>query len=71
MIVNAQGKPYSKRDGNAFIGDFQAHGFLADALFNYLSLLGWSPGMIEIMSREEMVAAFSLERCQSSAAQGM
>ena len=70
MIVNAQGKPYSKRDGDAFIGDFQAHGFLSDALFNYLSLLGWSPGDDrEIMSREEMVAAFSLERCQSSAAQ--
>ena len=39
-------------------------------MFNYLSLLGWSPGDDrEIMSREEMVAAFSLERCQSSAAQ--
>ncbi|HBO87940.1 MAG TPA: glutamate--tRNA ligase [Verrucomicrobia bacterium] len=70
MIVNAQGKPYSKRDGDAFVGDFQANGFLGDALFNYLALLGWSPGDDrEIMTRAEMVEAFELERCQSSAAQ--
>jgi glutamyl-tRNA synthetase len=70
MIVNAQGKPYSKRDGDAFVGDFRTKGFLGDALFNYLALLGWSPGDDrEIMTREEMVEAFSLERCQSSAAQ--
>jgi glutamyl-tRNA synthetase len=70
MIVNAQGKPYSKRDGDAFVGDFREKGFLPEALFNYLTLLGWSPGDDrEVMTREEMVEAFSLERCQSSAAQ--
>lgn len=70
MIVNAQGKPYSKRDGDAFVGDFREKGFLGDALFNYLALLGWSPGDDrEVMTRDEMVEAFTLERCQSSAAQ--
>lgn len=70
MIVNAQGKPYSKRDGDAFVGDFQKNGFLGDALFNYLALLGWSPGDDrEIMTRAELVEVFELERCQSSAAQ--
>jgi glutamyl-tRNA synthetase len=70
MIVNAQGKPYSKRDGDAFVGDFQEKGFLGDALFNYLALLGWSPGDDrEIMTRNEMVEAFDLARCQSSPAQ--
>lgn len=70
MIVNAQGKPYSKRDGDAFVGDFRDKGFLGDALFNYLSLLGWSPGDDrEVMTREEMIEAFTLGRCQSSAAQ--
>lgn len=70
MIVNAQGKPYSKRDGDAFVGDFREKGFLGDALFNYLALLGWSPGDDrEVMTREEMTEAFALERCQSSAAQ--
>ncbi|MCQ2397028.1 MAG: glutamate--tRNA ligase family protein, partial [Lentisphaeria bacterium] len=28
MIINAQGKPYSKRDGDAFVGDFREKGFL-------------------------------------------
>ncbi len=70
MIINAQGKPYSKRDGDAFVGDFRQKGFLGDALFNYLALLGWSPGDDrEIMSRDEMIEAFDLARCQSSPAQ--
>ena len=70
MIVNAQGKPYSKRDGDAFVGDFREKGFLPDALFNYLALLGWSPGDDrEVMAIEEMIEAFDLARCQSSPAQ--
>lgn len=70
MIVNAQGKPYSKRDGDAYVGDFRSKGFLPDALFNYLALLGWSPGDDrEKMTRDELVTAFTLERCKSSAAQ--
>ena len=70
MIVNAQGKPYSKRDGDAFVGDFREKGFLPGALFNYLALLGWSPGDDrEVMSIDEMVQAFDLSRCQSSPAQ--
>ncbi|HKL20660.1 MAG TPA: glutamate--tRNA ligase [Tichowtungia sp.] len=70
MIVNAQGKPYSKRDGDAFIGDFREKGFLPEALFNYLALLGWSPGDDrEVMTREEMIAEFDLKSCKSSPAQ--
>ncbi|MCO5060981.1 MAG: glutamate--tRNA ligase [Kiritimatiellae bacterium] len=70
MIVNAQGKPYSKRDGAAYVGDFRDKGYEPDALFNYLALLGWNPGDDrEVMPREELVAAFSLDRVQSKAAQ--
>lgn len=69
MIVNHRGKPYSKRDGDAFVGDFRDQGYLPDALFNYLALLGWSPGDDrEIMTRHEMVKAFDLKRVQSSPA---
>jgi glutamyl-tRNA synthetase len=69
MITNDQGKPYSKRDGDAFVGDFRAHGILPEALFNYLVLLGWSPGDDrEKMNRDELIAAFSLDRVQSSPA---
>ncbi len=70
MIVNRQGKPYSKRDGDAFVGDFREKGFRPDALFNYLALLGWSPGDDrEKMTRAEMVEAFSLDRVKNSPAQ--
>jgi glutamyl-tRNA synthetase len=70
MIVNAQGKPYSKRDGAAYVGDFRDKGYLPEALFNFLSLLGWSPGGDrELMSREEMAKLFTFGRVQSSAAQ--
>ncbi|MBR0056230.1 MAG: glutamate--tRNA ligase, partial [Kiritimatiellae bacterium] len=63
MIVNAQGKPYSKRDGAAYVGEFRERGFLPEALFNSLALLGWSPGDDrEVMTRDEMVAAFTLDR---------
>ncbi|MDD5706056.1 MAG: glutamate--tRNA ligase [Kiritimatiellae bacterium] len=69
MIVNAMGKPYSKRDGAAFVGEFQEQGYLPEALFNFLALLGWAPGDDrEIMTRAEMAAAFTLDRCKSSAA---
>lgn len=69
MIVNNQGKPYSKRDGSAFVGDFKSEGFLPAALFNFLALLGWSPGEDrEVMTREEMIALFSLDRVKSNPA---
>ena len=69
MIVNAQGKPYSKRDGAAFVGEFKEQGFLPEALFNFLVLLGWAPGDDrEVMSRDELVEAFTLDRCKASPA---
>ena len=70
MIVNAQGKPYSKRDGDAFVGDFREKGYLPEALFNYLVLLGWAPGDDrEMVSREEMVKLFDITRVKSNPAQ--
>ena len=70
MITNAQGKPYSKRDGAAFVGEFREQGYLPEALFNYLALLGWSPGGDrEVMTREEMVQLFDIQRVQSKPAQ--
>ena len=69
MIVNAQGKPYSKRDGAAFVGEFREQGYLPDALFNYLLLLGWNPGDDrEVLAKEEMVKLFTLEAVHVTAA---
>ena len=70
MIVNQNGKPYSKRDGDCFVGEFREKGFLPEALLNYLAFLGWSPGDDrEKMSVAELVEAFSLDRVKSSPAQ--
>jgi len=70
MIVNAQGKPFSKRDGDAFVGDFRGKGVLPEALFNYLTLLGWSPGdNREKMNRAELIESFDIARAQRSPAQ--
>jgi len=70
MIVNAQGKPYSKRDGAAYVGEFREQGYLPAALLNYLALLGWSPGGDrELLGRDELVRLFTLDRVQSSPAQ--
>jgi glutamyl-tRNA synthetase len=69
MIVNQQGKPYSKRDGAAFVGEFRDQGYLPEALFNYLLLLGWNPGdEREVLSKEEMVKLFTLEAVHVTAA---
>ena len=69
MIVNQQGKPYSKRDGAAFVGEFREQGYLPEALFNYLLLLGWNPGDDrEVISRDEMVKLFELEKVHVAAA---
>lgn len=47
---------------------YQEHGFLPWALVNFLVLLGWNPGDDrEIFSKEELIAAFTLERINKSA----
>jgi glutamyl-tRNA synthetase len=68
VILAAGGGKLSKRKGAASVGDFRDLGYLPEALFNYLALLGWSPGdNREEMSLAEMAEAFTLERIGSSA----
>lgn len=44
-------------------------GYLPDAVINFLALLGWNPGdNREIMNMEELIEAFSLEKCSKSGA---
>lgn len=70
MIVNAKGKPYSKRDGDAYVGDFREKGYLPECLFNFLALCGWGrEDGVEIMDRKEMAEHFSLERVSAAPAQ--
>jgi glutamyl-tRNA synthetase len=63
MILGADGKKLSKRHGAAGVEEFREMGFLPEALVNFLALLGWSPGEDrELMSLEEMISLFAVER---------
>jgi glutamyl-tRNA synthetase len=69
VILAPDGGKLSKRRGAASVLDYQRAGFLPEALLNFLALLGWAPGGDrEIMTLDEMIAAFTLERVQAKAA---
>jgi nondiscriminating glutamyl-tRNA synthetase len=63
IILNTQRRKLSKRDGATALNEYQAMGYLPEAVMNFLALLGWSPGgNREIMRRDELIALFDLER---------
>jgi glutamyl-tRNA synthetase len=69
LILGTDKKRLSKRFGATSVEEFRAEGILPQALYNYLALLGWSPGGDrEILSRAEMIALFSVDRLNASAA---
>ena len=71
VILAEGGGKLSKRKGAASVMDYKRAGFLPEALFNFLALLGWSPGegdMREKMTRTELIEAFSLKHISPKAA---
>ena len=68
-VFGADGKKLSKRHGAVSVDEFREAGYVPEALMNFLALLGWAPdGETTIMSRDELVERFSLERVGSSPA---
>ena len=62
LILGPDGSKLSKRHGATTIAEYRARGVLSDAMFNYLALLGWSPGDArEVFARDELIAAFSVD----------
>jgi glutamyl-tRNA synthetase len=62
LILGPDKKRLSKRHGATAVGEYETQGYLPEAMVNFLALLGWSPGDDrEVMSREELIAAFTLE----------
>jgi glutamyl-tRNA synthetase len=62
LILGPDKKRLSKRHGATSVMEYQRRGILPEAMFNFLALLGWSPGDDrEVMTREELIAAFTLE----------
>lgn len=67
VILGADKKKLSKRQGDVSVDDFRRKGYLPGALVNYIALVGWSPeDGSEIMSMEEMTEKFSLDRISKS-----
>ena len=68
-VYGEDGRKLSKRHGAVSVDEFREAGYLPEALLNFLALLGWAPdGETTIMSRDELIERFSLERVGSSPA---
>ncbi len=69
MILGPDRSKLSKRHGAVSILEYRKRGYLPETMFNFLSLIGWSlDDKTEIMSREELVDNFSLERISKTGA---
>lgn len=69
VIVNEKRQKLSKRRDKVALESYLEEGYLAEAMVNYLMLLGWGPGDDrEIMPWSEMVPLFKLENVNPSSA---
>ncbi len=69
MLLGADRAKLSKRHGAVSITEYRDQGYLPEAMVNFLALLGWSlDDKTEILSRQELINNFSLERVSRTAA---
>ncbi|MCK5884580.1 MAG: glutamate--tRNA ligase [Bacteriovoracaceae bacterium] len=69
LLVGHDRKKLSKRHGTTAVGLYREDGYLADALNNYLCLLGWShPDETDIFTPSEILSVFDMNRFNKSAA---
>lgn len=71
LIVNENRKKLSKRDESIiqFIEQYEELGYLPEALFNFISLLGWSPGgEEEVFTKDQLIEIFDATRLSKSPA---
>lgn len=69
LIVNENRKKLSKRDETImqFVSQYKEEGYLPDAMFNFMALLGWSPeGEQEIFTHDELIKVFDEHRLSKS-----
>ncbi len=69
MILGPDGQKLSKRHGAVSVLQYDADGYLPEAVFNYLARLGWSHGDAEKFTREQLVEWFDLEHVNRAPAQ--
>jgi glutamyl-tRNA synthetase len=69
LLHGPDGKKLSKRHGAASVQELRAAGYLPAAVRNYLALLGWgTEDDTTIMSTEDLIERFSIERVRRSSA---
>lgn len=68
MILGDDGKRLSKRHGATAVGLYQEMGILKEALFNYLTRLGWACGDMEIFTPAEVIEVFELSQINKAGA---
>ena len=68
LIHGPDGTRYSKRHGAIGIGEFEARGYLPEAVRNYLARLGWSHGDQEFFTTDELIRLFSLKSLNRASA---
>lgn len=69
MILGPDGDKLSKRHGAVSVTQYEAAGYLPEAMLNYLARLGWSHGDDELFSREQLVSWFDGQHLAKSPAQ--
>lgn len=69
MILAPDGTKLSKRRNATAVMDYEALGYLPEALVNYLARLGWGHGDDEVFTREQFVSWFELKNLSSSSSQ--
>ncbi|MFI4984273.1 MAG: glutamate--tRNA ligase [Rickettsiales bacterium] len=68
LILDKAGKKLSKRTGALSVGEYQAMGYLPEAVRNHLLRLGWGHGDDEIISAAQAIEWFTLEQIGKSPA---
>lgn len=69
LLLNPDKSKLSKRQGDVAVEDYQAKGYLPEALVNFVAFLGWNPGNDqELFSLEELIAEFSIEKVSKAGA---
>ena len=62
LLFGPDGKKLSKRHGDTSVASFKEKGILPEAMFNYMSILGWSPGNdLEIFNKDFAISNFDLK----------
>src|SRR5438445_5887475 len=69
LVLGSDKKPLAKRHGAKDVLEYRDAGYLPEAVDNFIAFLGWSPGTPEdILTVEELIARFSIEKIQPSPA---